>query len=150
MNTDHGPYIGAVQDLLIRSGFNTLDEHAADHDPRGGAIQLDPHSPAAADWFAAWDEVWLGWTEDRGWVMACTEGVDRPEPRRFVFDLGVPRLATPVMAVSAVAEKTGASVSVKDGLPASDLVGACDFPDHTFEDDDPVFEQALAVYGAAL
>lgn len=150
MNTDHGPYIGAVQEALIHAGFNTLDEDATDQDPRGGAIQLDTYSPAAADWFADWDEVWLGWTEDRGWTMTCTDGVDLPEPSRFPFDLGVPRLATPVMVVAAVAQKTGASVSVTDGLPAHLLAGACEFPDHRFEDHDPAFEAALAVYAETL
>ncbi|GGN39143.1 hypothetical protein FHR83_006784 [Actinoplanes campanulatus] len=145
MSTDHGPYIAAVQEALIHAGFETLNEHAEDEDPRGGGIQLDPRSPAAADWFANWDEVWLGWNEDRGWALVCTEELAGGEPKTFTFDSHLPRLAAPVSVVRMACGHAGVSVQAIDALPEPAIPDA-DFPGHSFLDDDPVFEQALARY----
>lgn len=142
MSTDHAPYLAAVERAFLRAALEALNAHAEDRDPRGGAIQLDPHSPAflTSAW-ADWDEVWVVWNEDAGWSLVCSQERDRGrEPRRVAIDLKVPRLASPNAVVSAAVAMLGADVNVPAEFPS------VDFPEHRFEDDDVEFEQALARY----
>lgn len=89
------------------------------------------------------DEVNLAWSEDRGWALVTVLESHRSEGR-FVYDLPVPRVAAPSTVAFAVAEQIGEDVAVH-----ADAHPDVDFPDHSFEDDDPAFEQALAHYRKA-
>lgn len=141
----HEAYIGAVARALYNAGFPTADHHADDNDPRDGAIELDLTKQGAVDGKPIWphDEVWVGWTEDRSWFLLT---IDDPHGRdsRFVYDLGVALVASPVTVAIAVGEQAGLTLNLADdGHPD------VDFPDHACEDDDPAFEAALAHYREA-
>jgi hypothetical protein len=144
MNTKtHEAYIGAVADYLDKNGFPVADWWADDNDPRDGWIEFDMDRQGSIDgkpiW--QWNEVGVGWSEDRGWHLLF---VDDPHGRnsRFVDELAIARVASPWSVADEVAGKVGLTVDLPDcGFP--DL----DFPTHTFEDeDDPEFEAALAAY----
>lgn len=142
----HEAYIGAVAKALEAAGFPVDDWWAEPNDPRDGWIGFDMEKQGRVDGEPVWsyDEVGVGWSEDRGWHLLY---VDDPHGRdsRFVEELTIARVASPVTVVLAVAEKAGLTLELADdGRP--DL----DFPDHSFEDDDPAFEQALAHYREAV
>lgn len=138
----HGPYIAAVAAALESAGFPINWHNADPNDPRDGAIDLDLERQGTIDGQPIWshDEVTVGWTEDRGWFLVT---VDDPHGRdnRFVYDLGVPVVASPRSVVLAVAEKAGLTLELDDDGHLD-----VDFPSHTFEDDDPAFELALRRY----
>jgi hypothetical protein len=138
-------YIGAVAAALTAAGLPAGDWHADDNDPRDGGIELDLTRQGTIDGNLVWphDEVWVGWNEDRGWFLLT---VDDPHGRdsRFVYDLGVARVASPVTVAIAVGEKAGLALQLDDdGHPDAD------FPDHDCGDDNPEFEAALAHYREA-
>ena len=141
----HEAYIDAVARAFDAAGFPTADCHADDNDPRDGWIGFDLDRQGTMDGKPIWpyDEVGVGWSEDRGWHLLT---IDDPHGRdsRFVSELDVARVASPWSVVMAVAEKAGLSLELTDdGHP--DL----DFPTHTFYDEDPAFEAALAAYREA-
>lgn len=141
----HEAYIDAVARALDAAGFKTGDCHADDNDPRDGWIGFDMDRQGTIDGGPLWpyDEVGVGWSEDRGWHLLT---IDDPHGRdsRFVSELAIARVASPVTVVLAVAEKAGLVLELADdGHPDAD------FPDHTFYDDDPAFEAALAHYREA-
>jgi hypothetical protein len=136
----HEAYIDTVAAALEAAGFVTDVVGADPNDPRDGWIGFDMDAqPKLADGGPVWlyDEAGAGWSEDRGWHLLL---IDQPDSR-FVDELGIARVASPETVVRAVAEKAGLTVDV----PACRFSDA-DFPEHTFEDDDVPFEQALAVY----
>jgi hypothetical protein len=138
----HEAYIDAVARALDGAGFKSGDSHADDNDPRDGAIELDLDRQGTIDGKPIWphDEVWVGWSEDRGWHLLT---VDDPHGRnsRFVYELGLVRVASPWSVVMAVAEKAGLTLELPDdGHPDAD------FPEHTCEEDTPAFEAALRRY----
>ncbi len=114
---------------------------AEPNDPRDGFIGL--HAPKShASGSSIWlnDEVNVVWSEDRGWSVVTVEKSSSSNGR-FVYDLLIARVASPETVVNAVAGQVGERVIVPgDAFP--DL----EFPDHSFEDDDPAFELALARY----
>jgi uncharacterized protein DUF6292 len=142
----HEAYIGAVADYLNANGFPVADWHADDNDPRDGNIALDMVRQGTIDGKPIWphDEVHVGWTENRGWFLLTIDDRDGRDSR-FVYDLPVARLASPYTVADEVAGKAGLTLALPDcGFP--DL----DFPEHVCEDDDnPVFEAALARYREA-
>lgn len=138
----HEAYIGAVAEALDAAGFKTDLVGADPNDPRDGWIGFDMDRQGTIDGKPIWsyDEVGVGWSEDRGWHLLFIDGPDS----RLVEWLSVGTLASPETVVRAVAEKAGLTLDVPgDGFP--DL----DFPEHTFEQDDIPFEQALARYREA-
>lgn len=141
----HEAYIQAVHDAFAAADVPVRDWHADPNDPRDGAIEFDVTWVWDDAGRPAWshDEVWAGWSEDRGWHLLT---VDDPHGRdsRFVYELHIGRVPSPETVVNAVAEKAGVSVQV----PAGQFEDV-DFPDHTFENEDPAFEHALAVYRQA-
>jgi hypothetical protein len=151
VNTDrkwgtHEAYIRTVANYLTKVGFPVADWHADDNDPRDGNIELDMDKQGTIDGNRIWpyDEVHVGWNEDRGWFLLT---VDDPhgKDQRVVYDFTIARVASPYSVADEVAGKAGLTIDLPDdGFP--DL----DFPTHTFEDDDdPEFEAALAQYGVA-
>lgn len=141
----HEAYIGAVADALEKAGFPVADWWADDNDPRDGWIGFDVEKQGTIDGGPVWpyDEVGVGWSENRGWHLLT---IDDPHGRdsRFVIEFPVARVASPVSVVLEVAAQAGLTVEVADdGHPDAD------FPEHSFEDDDPAFEQALAHYREA-
>lgn len=142
----HEGYIGAVADALTAGGFPAADWHADPNDPRDGAIELDLDRQGTIDGKPIWphDEVWVAWTEDRGWFVLT---INDPHGRdsRFVYDLGVERVASPSTVVLAVAEQAGLTVELAgDGHPD------VDFPWHVFDDDEVPFELALRHYATEI
>lgn len=138
----HEAYIGAVAAALEAAGFAVADWHADDNDPRDGWIGFDMDRQGRIDGKPLWayDEVGVGWSEDRGWHLLT---IDDPHGRdsRFVTEFAIARVASPVTVVLEVAEQAGLTLQLDDdGHPDAD------FPEHTFEDDDPEFEAALAHY----
>ncbi len=138
----HEAYIQAVHDAFAAADVPVRDWHADPNDPRDGAIEFDVKWVWDDAGRLVWphEEVWAGWSEDRGWHLLT---IDDPHGRdsRFVYELPIARLASPETVVRAVAEKAGVEVDAPgDGFPDAD------FPEHTFEDDDVEFEQALAAY----
>lgn len=136
----HEAYIGAVAAALDAAGFTTDVVGADPNDPRDGWIGFDMDAqPKLADGGPVWlyDEAGVGWSEDRGWHLLL---IDQPDSR-LVDELAIARVASPETVVRAVAEKAGVTVDVP-----GDRFPDADFPDHTFEDNDVPFEQALAVY----
>jgi hypothetical protein len=141
----HEAYIDAVATAFDAAGFPTGDVHADDNDPRDGWVGFDMDRQRTIDGKPLWeyDEVGVGWSEDRGWHLLCID--DRSgRDSRFVEELAIARVASPVTVVLAVAEKAGLTLELPD-----DEHPDADFPEHTFEDDDPAFEQALAHYREA-
>lgn len=141
----HEAYIGAVASALEAAGFPVADWHADDNDPRDGWVGFDMDRQGRIDGKPLWpyDEVGVGWSEDRGW---CLVTIDDPHGRnsRNAHEFAIGRIASPVTVVLQVAEHAGLTLEVTyDGHPDAD------FPDHTFYDDDPAFEQALAHYREA-
>ena len=141
----HEAYIQAVYDAFAAADVPVRDWHADPNDPRDGAIEFDVKWVWDESGRPVWshDEVWAGWSEDRGWHLLT---IDDPDGRdsRFVYGLPIARLASPETVVRAVADEAGVPVDVlADGFEDAD------FPEHTFEDDDPAFELALAVYREA-
>lgn len=138
----HEAYIGAVAEAVAAAGYPVDDWSAEPNDPRGGFIGLNVDVCGESSTNAIWvnDEVNLAWSEDRGWALVTVLESHRSEGR-FVYDLPVPRVASPSTVAFAVAGQIGEDVAVyADGHP--DL----DFPEHSFEDDNVPFEQALAHY----
>jgi hypothetical protein len=131
----HKAYVGAVADSLSTAGFEVLDRYADPNDPRDGGIQVRP-----VGGYQAVEELWLGWSEDRGWwVLTITDPHGRDS--RFVYDLDPGRVLSPETVVRYFAEMADVPANVHgDRYP--DLA----FIDHSFEDDDPEFEAALAAY----
>ena len=141
----HTPYIRAVAAALTAAGLPVDRWDADPNSPRDGNIALDLDRQGTIDGQPVWshDEVNVGWTEDRGWFLNT---VDDPHGRdsRWVFDLGIARVASPATVAVAVAEKAGLTVTVDgDGYPD------VDFPDHDCEEDDIPFELALRRYAEA-
>lgn len=140
----HEAYIKAIADALESTAFAVADWYADPNDPRDGAIQLDLQWATRSDGEPIWphDEVWVGWSEDRGWHVLT---IDDPhgKDRRFVYELDVARVASPTSVALAVAEKADLRVE----LPADEHPDA-DFPEHAFEDDDVPFELALRRYSS--
>ncbi|MER7331777.1 MULTISPECIES: DUF6292 family protein [unclassified Micromonospora] len=140
----HVPYIRAVARALAAAGFPVADWDADPNQPRDGNIALDLTRQGTIDGQPIWshDEVNVGWNEDRGWFLNT---VDDPHSRdsRYVYDLGIERVASPASVALAVAEKAGLTVNLAmegDGHPD------VDFPDHHCEEDDVPFELALRRY----
>lgn len=148
----HEPYIAAVAAALDAAELPTKDSYADPNDPRDGAIQLDLTRAAhPRPWvrLLAYDEVWVGWQEERGWTLLTITEYDEPRfnkgnwdtDSRNVYDLNCTRVASPVSVVLAVAEWAGVTLDLPDdGHPD------VDFPDHSFEDDNVAFEMALRHY----
>lgn len=143
----HEPYMRAVADALNAAGFPVERWDADPNQPRDGNIALDLDRQGTIDGHPIWshDEVNVGWNEDRGWFLNT---VDDPHGRdfRYVYDLGVERVAAPLSVALAVAEKAGLTVdlpAVGGGFPD------VDFPDHWSEEDDVPFELALRRYAEA-
>lgn len=138
----HEAYIAAVAAALEAAGFPVNWHNADANDPRDGAIDLDLERQGHIDGQPIWshDEVTVGWTEDRGWFLVT---VNDPHGRdsRFVYDLGLCRVAAPRSVALAVAEKAGLTLELDD-----DGYRDVDFSEHQFEDDDPAFELALRHY----
>lgn len=139
----HEAYIQAVADALDEAGFKVDDWHADPNDPRDGWIGFDMDRQGRVDGNPLWqyDEVGVGWSEDRGWHLLT---IDDPHGRdsRFVTEFAIARVASPATVVLEVAEQAGLTLEVADdGHPDAD------FPEHSFEDDDVPFEQALRHYG---
>jgi hypothetical protein len=138
----HEAYIGAVAKALDAAGFPTAEVWGDPNDPRDGWIGFDMDKQGTIDGVPIWsyDEVGVGWSEDRGWHLLF---IDDPHGKdsRFVDELAIARVASPVTVVLAVGEKAGLTLKLDDdGHPDAD------FPAHTFEDDDLAFEAALAHY----
>lgn len=134
----HEAYIDTVAAALSASGFEVEDWWADLNDPLDGWIELKPVGV-----YDGTDEFGLGWSEDRGWFVLT---IDDPHGRdsRNVFDLLVGVVASPETVVRTFAGMAGVEASVPgDNYP--DLP----FDGHSFEDDDPEFEAALAAYGSA-
>jgi hypothetical protein len=139
---EHGHYIAAVAEAMHTAGLALPDPgkvfwDATDYDPRGGAIRLDVDALVTDH-----DEVWVSWREDQGWFVATVDDADGPSPRRHVFDLDCPTVSSPSSVVRVVRGYFGVP---PDGRSDDDYPDV-DFPDHHWEDDDPAFEAALAVY----
>ncbi|AEV86890.1 hypothetical protein ACWT_5872 [Actinoplanes sp. SE50] len=138
----HGPYIDAVAKALDEAGFKTDISWSDPNDPRDGWIGFDmeqqPHRNGEPVW--SYDEVGIGWSENRGWHLLCIDDRNGRDSR-YVFELAIARLASPETVANAVAEQAGIDAHV-----ASDDYPDVDFPEHTFEDDDIPFDQALAQY----
>jgi hypothetical protein len=138
----HQAYIDAVAAALTAAGFTVIDWYADPNDPRDGAIALEPVGAFSAD------ELWLGWQEERGWtVLTIDEGKGWnkrdgvAEDARYVHDVLVPLLAAPSTVVCEFADMAKVKAFV-----AGDRWRDLNFPEHSFEDDDPQFEAALAAY----
>jgi hypothetical protein len=136
----HGPYIAAVAAALAAAGFPNDGGNAEPNDPRDGFIDLDlePLRSAAPSWTA--EQVAVCWQEERGWWL-LTVADTTSSAGRYVYGLDVATIAAPSTVVAAVAEKAGLNIEV----------AACGYPDvdfsaHEFDEDDPEFEAALAVY----
>ncbi|MGK5682429.1 DUF6292 family protein [Actinoplanes sp. URMC 104] len=141
----HEAYIRAVADLLPFAGFHVDDWSAEPNDPRDGFIGLHVAiNGEARDAGPIWenDEVNLAWSEDRGWALVSV-AQSHTNDGRFVYDLPVARVASPASVELAAAMQIG-----EECHPVADAHPDVDFPDHTFEDDDPAFEAALAHYRA--
>lgn len=141
----HEAYIGAVAKALETAGLPVDGWWADPNDPRDGWIGFDMDGQGTIDGEPVWsyDEVGVGWSEDRGWHLLY---IDDPHGKdsRFVAELLVARVASPVTVVLAVAEKAGLTLELDDdGHPD------VDFREHSFEDDDVEFELALARYREA-
>jgi hypothetical protein len=141
----HEAYIRAVAEALESAGFPVDDWWADDNDPRDGWIGLDMAKQGIIDGEPLWkyDEVGVGWSEDRGWHLLT---IDDPHGRdsRNVTEFAIARIASPVTVVLEVAEQAGLTLELADdGHPDAD------FPEHTFYDDDPAFDAALAHYREA-
>jgi hypothetical protein len=139
---DHGPYISAVAQAMLTAGLALPDPgqvfwHASDYDPRGGAARLDVEALCADH-----AEVWVSWREDEGWFVVTIDDTDGPDPHRYVFDLDCATVSSPAVVVRCVRSYFG----VPPGAGRSDGYPEADFPDHHWEEDDPEFEAALAVY----
>jgi hypothetical protein len=139
----HEGYIGAVAEALAIEGFPVDDWSAEANDPRDGFASINVHAmrethPDNPIWRN--DEVFVGWSEDRGWsLVTVTES--HSSDGRFVYDLIIGRVASPASVASEVAEKVGDGVS-GTGDEHPDL----DFPEHSFDVDDVPFELALRHY----
>lgn len=141
----HEAYIQAVADALDAAGLTTADCHADPNDPRDGWISFDMDRQGRIDGEPLWqyDEVGVGWSEDRGWHLLT---IDDPHGRdsRFVTEFAVARVASPVTVVLEVASQAGLALELAD-----DDHPDADFPEHSFEDDDVAFELALHRYADA-
>lgn len=137
----HAAYLDAVADALRGAGFEPTDWWADPNDPRDGWIEIRPVGV-----YADFDEVGLGWSEDRGWHVLAVDKrrAGMREDARYVFDVTPSRIPSPQTVVAEFAAMAGVEVEV----PADDHPDA-DFLHHTFEDDDIEFEQALAHYQKA-
>lgn len=139
----HGPYIQAVAQALDDAGLAVADWHADPNDPRDGAIQLDMNKQGTIDGHPLWpyDEVWVGWQEERGWHLLAINHKDGAEDSRYAHNLHLGLVPNPASVVNVVGDKAGLALRIPDdGYPYGD------FPGHTFEDDNPEFEMALRVY----
>lgn len=148
----HRSYLAAVAAALDATGIPTADWYADPNDPRDGGIQLDlPRAASPRPWtrLLAYDEVWVGWQEERGWTLLTITKYDEPRfnkgnwdtDSRFVYDLGVATVASPATVVLAVAEQAGLTWELPDdGHPD------VDFPEREFETEDVAFELALRHY----
>lgn len=133
--TPHEAYINAVAAALSTSGFDVEDWWADLNDPLDGWIELKPVGV-----YEGTDEFGLGWREDEGWFVLT---VDDPQGRdsRNVFDLFVGVVPSPETVVRTFAGMAEVRATVPgDSYP--DLA----FDGHSFEDDDPEFDAALAAY----
>ncbi len=138
----HEAYLSTVAQAIAAAGYPVNDWSAEPNDPRDGFISLNVNVLSESSTLPIWtnEEVNVAWTEDRGWCLVTVTESHRSNGR-FVYDLEVPRVASPSEVALAVAEQVGEDVTVpSDGYPDAD------FPEHTFEDDDVPFEQALARY----
>lgn len=70
----HFPYIEAVVDALNAAGLTVTDWHADANDPLDAAVELDRELTAAL--YGETSEVWLCWTEERGWYLALSDERD--------------------------------------------------------------------------
>ena len=139
----HDAYIDAVAEALRAAGFRTVLWWGDANDPRDGWIEV---SPIGA--YRSQTQVGLGWQEERGWhVLTVKEDAGwnkrggHSEDARCVYPLAVATVASPETVVTTFAEMAG----VKAEVPG-DAYPDLDFPEHSFEDEDPAFEAALAAY----
>lgn len=148
----HKPYIGAVAAALDAAGLPTKDWYADPNDPRDGAIQIDvARAVIDGKQVFGYDEVWVGWQEERGWTLLTVTEYDKPRfnkgnwdtDSRNVYDLNCTLVASPSSVVLAVAEHAGLTLELADdGHPD------VDFPGHSFEDDNVPLELALRRYAS--
>ncbi len=141
----HEAYIGAVAAAPGKAGFTVDNWWADDNDPRDGWIGFDMDHQDTIDGQPIWayDEVGVGWPEDRGWHLLTIDD-SHGRNSRFVTEFAIARVSSPVTVVLEVAEQAGLTLELDDdGHPD------VDFPRHTFEDDNPAFEAALAHYQEA-
>lgn len=120
----HEAYIDAVAAALDAAGFPTADWYADPNDPRDGAIQLDLTRQGTIDGTPVWqyDEVWVGWQEERGWTLLTVTEYDKPRfnkgnwdtDSRYVYDLPCALVASPRSVVLVVAEKAGLTLELPD------------------------------------
>jgi len=136
----HKAYIAAVVAAFEAAKLTVLNWHADDYDPRGGAIQLDPDQLNVGH-----EETWVAWREDRGWFVTTEdERGGGQDPARYVYDLDCVNLCNPVGVVREVC--VFFAVAPGDWMSAEDNFPAVSIRPHHWEDDDPEFEAALAVY----
>jgi len=138
----HEPYIRTVAAALAAAGFPNDGGNAEPNDPRDGFIDLDLERLRTIDGEPIWtvQQVAVCWQEERGWWL-LTVADTTSNDGRYVYGLDVATIAAPSTVVAAVAEKAGLNIEV----------AACGYPDvdssaHEFDEDDPEFEAALAVY----
>jgi hypothetical protein len=134
----HEPYMRAVAAALEAAGVKVIDWYADPNDPRDGGIQVDTDD-------LAWDEVWLGWQEERGWTLLLIDERDNgQEPNRLVRDLAAGTVFSPESVVRAYGQEMGVAVD-----PPADRFPDVDFPQHEAEEDNVELEEALRRYAEA-
>lgn len=140
----HEAYIGAVAEAIAAEGYHVDDWSAEANDPRAGFVSLKvamcAEAPGGTNPIWRNEEVNVAWSEDRGWSLVTVAESHRNDGR-FVYDLAIGRVASPVSVAEAVCEQIGDGIN-HNGDDHPDL----DFPEHTFEDDDVPFELALRHY----
>lgn len=130
----HEPYLRAVADALTGAGIRVMEWHAEPNDPRDGAIRVNLFG-------LDYDEVWLGWQEERGWTVLLIEERQGREPSRWVYRIDAGNVFSPESVVRAFGEHMGITVD-----PRPDSFPDLDFPRHEYDDDDVAFEMALHRY----